>query len=544
MPADFSQGRQLLDTLRQSFIAQLPTRLAAIEQCWVDCYMAADPLPALHELLRLAHSLRGSARTYGLMPLGEAAGDLEDEIRPWPAREALPDSDARTHLDGLVAALRRAAQDIPGTLPALSWVPTKVAAQPGGFVYLLEDEPAQATRLASQLAHFGYPMKTFASASALLEAVERAPPVACLLDIIIADDAQAGIELGQQLHRRDATMPLIFTSARDDIEARLGAVKAGGQAYLTKPIDVGGLVDELDRMTGRLASTPYRVLVVEDDESLARYYRALLRDAGMEAVVESEPLKVLHTLTEFSPDLMLLDIYMPHCSGAELAQVIRQHGAHGGLPIVFLSAEGDPDIQYAALRTGGDDFLTKPVDAKVLLRTIAVRAQRARQMSALMARDGLTGLLNHSRIKEMLIAEVARARRGNTQLALAMLDLDHFKSINDRYGHLTGDRVIKSLARLLRERLRGSDLAGRYGGEEFLVILPDCDRDSALRLIDDIRERFSQVAQCGNTPEQIFNASFSAGLAAFPWANSPENMLLAADAALYEAKLQGRDRTR
>ncbi len=544
MAADIPQARQLLENLRLGFIAQIPMRLAAIEQCWVDCYLAADPFPALHELLRLAHSLRGSAKTYGLMALGEAAEALEIGLRPWPEREALPDPDARTRLDGLVAALHRAATDIQGALPALSLVPTKEGVPSGGCVYLLEDEPAQAMRLATQLEHFGYPVKIFAIASALLDAVERELPVACILDIILAEDALAGIELGKQLHRLDAALPLIFTTARDDIEARLGAVKAGGLAYLTKPIDVVGLVDELDRVTGHMSSAPYRILVVEDDESLSRYYRALLRDAGMEAVAVTEPLNVLQTLADFSPDLVLLDVYMPHCSGAELAQVIRQHGAHGGLPIVFLSGEGDPDIQYAALRAGGDDFLTKPVEAKILLRTITVRARRARQMSALMVRDGLTGLLNHSRIKEMLIAEVARARRGNARLALAMLDLDHFKSINDRYGHLTGDRVIKSLARLLRERLRGSDLAGRYGGEEFLVILPDCDRDSALRLIDDIRDRFSLVAQCGEKPEQRFNASFSAGLASFPLANSPETMLLAADAALYEAKLQGRNRAR
>ena len=117
MTADFPQARQLLETLRQGFIAQIPVRLAAIEQCWIDCHMAPDPGPALHELARLAHSLRGTAKTYGLMALGEAAGKLETALKPWVARGMAPDGDARTQLDGLVAALSAAAQEEYGPLP-------------------------------------------------------------------------------------------------------------------------------------------------------------------------------------------------------------------------------------------------------------------------------------------------------------------------------------------------------------------------------------------------------------------------------------------
>lgn len=544
MAADFPQARQILENLRQGFIAQIPIRLAAIEQCWIDCYMAPDPAPVLHELVRLAHSLRGSAKTYGLIALGDAAGELEAALRPWLASESVPEPATKIELDGLVAALYSITRSTLGALTESSLPPQKEEVQHHPLVYLLEDDAAQATLLVNQMAHFGYRVVTFSTPSALLAAVEGERPAACILDIILADEALAGIEIGKRLHRRDMTLPLIFASVRDDIEVRLGAVRAGGQAYLTKPIDVIALVEELDRVTGRMTTAPYRILVVEDDESLARYYRALIQDAGMESIALTNPLQVLQTLTDFSPDLILMDVYMPQCTGAELAQVIRQRGAHGGLPIVFLSAEADPEIQYAALRNGGDDFLTKPVEAKVLIRTLTVRAQRARLMNALMVCDGMTGLLNHSRIKEMLIAEVARARRGNTSLSVAMIDLDHFKAVNDHYGHLTGDRVIKSMVRLLRERLRGSDLAGRFGGEEFLVILPDCDLEAALRLIDDIRDHFARISQCGEEPEQKFYASFSAGLASYPFSNSPENLLLAADAALYQAKQQGRNCTR
>lgn len=541
MTADSSQARRILENLRQGFIDQLPMRLAAIEQAWIDCYMASDPAPALYELTRLAHSLRGSATTYGLLALGDVAAQLENSLRPWLVSETVPDPAARTELDALVGRLR----EVSHTLPELaheSPSSESATATARGLVYVLEDDAAQAGWLRAQLGHFGYRAEVFREPAELLARVARQRPDACVLDIIIGADQQAGIALGQALHRDDPKLPLIYTSVRDDIEARLGAARAGGQAYVTKPIDLLGLVEELDRVSGHQTEAPYRILVVEDDASLARYYGALLRDAGMETRTLNEPLRILDALAEFSPDLVLMDIYMPDCTGAELARVIRQHAVYGVLPIVFVSAEDDKDMQYAALRHGGDDFLTKPVNARTLIRAVGIRAQRTRLLNRMMVCDAMTGLLNHRRIKEMLIGEVGRARRANASLSIAMLDLDHFKSINDHFGHAAGDRVIKSLVRLLRQRLRGSDLVGRYGGEEFLVILPDCQRDAAWHLIDDIRARFARIEHCGERPEQVFFASLSGGLAEFPPVDTAENLLLAADNALYEAKRQGRDR--
>jgi PleD family two-component response regulator len=480
MAADFPQARRILENLRQGFIDQLPVRLAAIDQAWIDCYMACDPAPALHELIRLAHNLRGSARTYGLLALGDVAAELENGLRPWLASEMAPDPAARTAFDTMVARLHEAAHGLPACSPPTTAVPG-AGATARSLVYLLEDDAAQASLMRAQLGHFGYQAKVFSTPAALLSQVALHPPEACILDIIIDADQQAGIGLGDELHRRVPHLPLIYTSVRDDIEARLGAVRAGGQAYLTKPVAILGLVEELDRLTGHVTEPPYRILVVEDDASLARYYATLLRDAGMETMALTDPLQVLRAVAEFGPDLLLMDVYLPNCTGGELAQAIRQHEDHGALPIVFLSAEGDADVQYAALRNGGDEFLTKPVSARTLVRTVGIRAQRARQLGRMMVCDAMTGLLNHRRIKEMLSGEVARARRSNAPLSIALLDLDHLKAINDHHGHGAGDRVIKSLVRLLRQRLRGSDLVGRYGCEEFLVILPNCQRDAAWR---------------------------------------------------------------
>ncbi len=536
MAVDASQARHILESLRLGFIEQLPMRIAAIEQCWIDCNLTPNPGPALHELARLAHSLRGSAKTYGLMALGDTAGELETALSPWLASETTPDAEARHRLDRWVAALHDSARVQPDPVPGTTSPAPLLEARVPSRVYLLDDDAGQARLLANRLEHFGYHVEMFTTSPALQDQVSRARPAACIL----ADDTPAGIEAGRALYRLDPTLPLLYASHRDDIEARLEAVRSGGQAYLRKPIDLLELVEELNQASGRTAVSPYRILIVEDDDSLARYYHAVLRDAGIEAMTVTAPLRTLQALDDFHPDVILMDVYMPQCTGAELAQVIQQRKTHAALPIVFLSGEGDPDIQFAALRKGGHDFLTKPVNADVLVRILKLRARQSRLTAASMVTDGMTGLLNHGRINAMLAAEVARARRSNTQLAVAMLELDHFREITDRHGPLAGDKVIRSLVRLLRARLRSSDLAGRFGDESFLVILPECDPDSARYLIDDVRERFSRIDHPGEPPEQAFGASFSIGLAVFPQANSAESLLLAATAALDKAKRQGR----
>ena len=144
---------------------------------------------------------------------------------------------------------------------------------------------------------------------------------------------------------------------------------------------------------------------------------------------------------------------MPGCSGLELAQVIRQQRAYDAIPLVFLSSENCPEKQLAAIGLGGDAFLTKPVSDHQLIASITSRAERSRMVRSLMVRDSLTGLFNHAHIKEQLSLEASRAARAGANFSFVMLDIDHFKQVNDSYGHPTGDRVIQSLSQMLMHQL-------------------------------------------------------------------------------------------
>jgi diguanylate cyclase (GGDEF)-like protein len=285
---------------------------------------------------------------------------------------------------------------------------------------------------------------------------------------------------------------------------------------------------------------PFRILVIDDELEAAEYHSGHLRAAGLETVILTNPLEVIGHLVEFQPDVILMDVYMPDCSGIELAMVIRQEEAFVGVPIVFLSVEQDRMKQIAALGEGGDDFFTKPVLPEQLIPAVKARAKRGRTLRMFMERDGLTGLYSHSRIIEQLEVAVRRAERTESRLAVAMLDIDGFKQVNDSYGHLVGDQVLKALAYLLRQRLRISDILGRFGGDEFVVVMPDTDGAAAAEKIDGIRKHFAAVEH--DTGDGSFSVFLSCGVAEFPPALTGSELVAAADEALYEAKRSGRNR--
>ena len=154
-------------------------------------------------------------------------------------------------------------------------------------------------------------------------------------------------------------------------------------------------------------------------------------------------------------------------------------------------------------------------------------------------RDGLTGLYNHSATKEHLMREISRATRSESPLALAMIDLDFFKKVNDTYGHPVGDQVIRALSRLLQQRLRRGDIIGRYGGEEFVAILPGTTASAAAGVLEQIREVFSKIRH--RADEREFTSSFSAGVTELTPDQDNDALFRVADSALYEAKHKGRN---
>lgn len=555
MNEDAHRDLQLqLQQLRNGFAEAIPEKMMEIEAAWAKAVSGSGRGSSSGDaefqcLYRMAHSLVGNSGTFGFMDLSECARALE---------QALADKAAPDRLQALVANLGDAAarairfsppqpeySDFPLTKPAGS---DSMGSAP--MVLLVDDDELFSGELLLQLEGYGYRVKHCRALADVAAMLEREMPAALVMDIIHPEGELAGPLFLATLSAQGKVLPpTLFISVRDDLSARLEAVRAGGLGYFTKPLEMPQLISRLEVLVGYRGPEPYRILMIEDSATESTHYAHVLRRAGMQVTVVGNPLQVMEPLLTEGPDLVLMDLYMPGCSGLELATVIRQQDAFMGIPIVFLSSETDIDRQMSGLSMGGDDFLEKPISPEHLVASLAARVTRARLLRANMNRDSLTGLLNHGNFKYQLKLELSRAARRQGSLALAIVDIDDFKSVNDTYGHPVGDRVIRSLTRHLQQQLRETDILGRLGGDEFGVILLDTDETGAQGRMDSIREAFSSHHYRGLdsvSDAEPFAITFSCGLSGFPGRTNvgadPEAMLVLTDQALLEAKLQGRNR--
>ncbi|MDD2924925.1 diguanylate cyclase [Rhodoferax sp.] len=343
----------------------------------------------------------------------------------------------------------------------------------------------------------------------------------------------------QALRSRFLASSIIGLQLPPDFEGLHLALRHGCDLCFPRGTAQSAIMARLVKLCGGEQEPPYRVLVVEDSKTASTVIQRTLKESGVESMAISRPQEVLTALSKFQPDLVLMDMYMPGCTGVEVTRVIRQHEEFLSTPVVYLSADTSIALQVDALRLGGDHFLTKPFNPVILNAVVRSKIERYRILRRSMYLDSLTGLLNHTTSKQRLGAAVSTALAEGSPLCVAMIDIDHFKKVNDTHGHPMGDQVIRSLAWLLKQRLRKTDAVGRYGGEEFLVILPLAHADRAHRLLDRIRIDFSQFSY--PVPGAAFACSFSGGIAQLkPGMNAPALVKLADD-ALYQAKRQGRN---
>ncbi len=539
-----------LQELRASYVERLPGVLAEL-QVLVDALgreggrLDVDSLAELHRSL---HKIAGSAGTFGFPRLGLRARELEQTVKGWLDNPGLCDEVTIKVFASAIAqmqewSLQREDGVMQSSSPSVDEAAVTVHDASEMSVWLVEDDRPLAESISQNLGQYGYRVRhftRFASAEQALQGEDASAPDLLLMDVMFAEERLDATQALADSPLRTCGAPLLFISSLNDFDMRVRAVRLGAAGFLDKPLYVPRLVDRIEALLEVGGDSPYRVMIVDDDHTLAEHYRLVLSAAGMEVCVVNEPREVVEAVASFRPELVLMDMQMPDYNGQELAAVIRLHDAWISLPIVYLSAETDTDLQLDAMGQGADDFLTKPITDHHLIAAVRLRITRARQLDDLVSRDSLTGLLKHSRIKEELDIALARARRSGKSVSVVMCDIDHFKRVNDNHGHATGDQVIKAMAHLLKQRLRKSDVIGRYGGEEFAAILPECDEGQAMAIMDDIRQRFAAMAFVSDSGE--FQVTMSAGVASNR--QGAESLLVVADQALYQAKNGGRNQIR
>jgi hypothetical protein len=377
--------------LRRQFAMQLPVRLDAICLHFQNITLSSWQHAEIETLHRLLHGICSSADTFGMALVSKASQALESRLSTLLKTGTVPTpaewQSIGTELEHLAQLTgNRLETGAPGLMPP------QISQRPdhAPLVYLVEDDPQQAAQLGQVLQDNGYRVQIFTDPSrfsAVCANIHAERPSAVLMDMLFPEGDAAGTEMLQQMKSGNAQCPpVIFASIRDDMAARLAALRAGACRYLVKPINAGHLVDVLNAITVRQPYYPYRVLMVDDEPLLLETHAAILAVAGMEVRTLTQPLKLMDAVTEFAPDVVILDTCMPEATGPELAAILREREEQLHLPILFLSGESDISRQLLALNLGGDDFLVKPVQAEHLVAAVAARAQRARQNDAIRQR--------------------------------------------------------------------------------------------------------------------------------------------------------------
>jgi diguanylate cyclase (GGDEF)-like protein len=406
---------------------------------------------------------------------------------------------------------------------------------PHKMVWLLTPQPATWGDLITQLGYFSIQVNLGQGPEDLSGAHE---PSIVLIDAL-GMRMPAFVRTIKALRGRFSTSNLVALNLSPDFESLNLALGAGCDYCLTVGTAHSAIIARVAKLCDSEQESVYRVLVVEDSKTASAMIQRTLSESGMESMAVHRPQEVLTALANFNPDLILMDMFMPGCTGVEVTRVIRQNDAFLSTPVVYLSADTNVALQVDALRLGGDHFLTKPFNPVILNAVVRSKIDRYRTLRKSMILDSLTGLLNHTASKQRLAAAVGVAQREGAPVCAAMVDIDHFKKVNDTYGHPVGDQVIRSIAWLLKQRLRKTDIVGRYGGEEFVVILPGSQLEQGMGLLDSIRADFGRVLHPYH--DTTFACSFSAGVAQWMPSLNAESLLKQADDALYQAKRAGRN---
>jgi two-component system, cell cycle response regulator len=303
-------------------------------------------------------------------------------------------------------------------------------------------------------------------------------------------------------------------------------------------------------MTDKPAPRDRRILCVEDDPTILQMLKESLSDEGYQVSAAASATEAMQLVREFKPHLVLTDQDMPGFTGLEMLRELR--GQLNYVAVIFVSGRSDTQMITQALRAGADDYVRKPfrfeellarVEACLRTRDLHQELMAANtQLQDMVERDYLTGLFNMRSMYDRIDGELKRAQRFGRKLACVMIDMDHFKTVNDNNDHLFGSFVLKEVGHMIQNTMRESDFAARYGGDEYLVVLTDTDAKGAKVFCDRLREKVGGHHFVEGKNEIRLTMSLGCAVSTLPNPPDARQLVRQADHALYRAKETGRNR--
>jgi diguanylate cyclase (GGDEF)-like protein len=538
-PAPAASTSSPADALRavwEEHRADALERLSLIERAVVALAAAGLDEQLRVEAQRAAHSLIGSVGTFGFVSASEAARELELQLADPVAARA-------PAMSRLIAAMRR---DLEGEGEGEMGAPRSARltepADDRPRVLVVDDDRDLCKRIAVEAAARDMGCDTALSPQEARAVCAERRPAIVLLDLIFPPDGTAdAYELLSELSSATPPIPVLVLTGSGAFTDRVEAARRGSRAFLFKALLPAEVMDAVEQFLVRERLAATRVLVVDDDPAVLDAIRALLSPHDLEVTTLADPLRFWETLEEVAPELLILDVEMPGINGPELCRTVRNDPRWSRLAVIFATARTDAATVEEVFNAGADDYIAKPIVGPELVTRVSNRLERTRLYRAQAETDGLTGLANRTKSDQGLAQLAALADRFTEPLSVAMLDLDRFKLVNDRYGHAAGDSVLRRFGEYLRRDFRGNDVVGRWGGEEFIVGMYGMTRENGIKRLTDTLKRFREEQFPGG--KGTFRVSFSAGVAEYPCdGRDLPAVYRAADEALYRAKAASRAR--
>jgi two-component system cell cycle response regulator len=446
-------------------------------------------------------------------------------------------------------------------------------------VLVVDDVLANVRLLEAKLTAEYFEVHTAMNGIDALDTVHRVKPDIVLLDVMMP--GMDGIEVCRRIKTNSQThhVPVIMVTALDQPDDRVRGLEAGADDFLTKPVSdlalfcrvkslvrLKMLTDELRSRVAAsesmglvklveqdvLANEPGKILLIDNRNNLIGRLKSTIGQRHDIKTLD-DPQLALFEATENGYELIIISLDFESFDGLRLCSQLRSLERTRQVPILIIVDPDDHERLMRALDMGVNDYLLRPVDKQELMARVNTQIKRWRyteqlrtnvkQSIEMAATDALTGLYNRRFMEKQLSALTVNAANRGKALAVLMIDVDYFKSINDNHGHDVGDRVLQELSSRIKEGLRSIDLPCRAGGEEFTIILPDTDRTVALRVAERLRKLVSLKPFNGGARSGPLNLTVSIGVAAFEDIDdSMEGLLKRADEALYQAKRDGRNR--
>ena len=489
---------------------------------------------------REAHKLRGSLGMFGL----QAGADCVRELEAALARDEGPAFADAPRLAEVVLNLRGELDGTSdGAEAAADGEPGVDEPETGGEPLLIVNpDPELTEALSVEAIGRGLRPLTSPTCAGARRLIEEEPPAVAVLDVSFGHDARDALDLLTELGLGKPSVPVVVLTESEALVDRVEVARRGGRCFVLRARPASQVVDAVAEQIENTHSGEAKVLAVDDDLVVSTTVSAFLEARGLRVTTLNDPLRFWDVLEETEPDLLVLDLEMPGLDGIDLCKAVRADRRFGQLPVIFVTSHADAVLVQRIFEAGGDDYVAKPMIGLELGTKVLNRLDRVRLSRDLAEKDSITGLASRRQATEALEDLLVAADRRGQPVSVALIDLDHFKDLNDRLGHAGADGVLRHIGALIRETFSGEDVTGRWGGNEFIVGAYGMASDDAVQRVADMLEGFREQWFSGRKGSKA-QVSFSAGVAEYPRdGRGLHELERAADEAVQSAKATGRDR--